>query len=184
MTPDQIRSGGGWLRRWGFRTRGFYFAALVVLFPLALWTETREDIASAWKLHAFKPMEVSPGAAVSYAGLQWQLLSFEERPNPKAADQREIIVRLQVLSPTQSATEEALPMKMIRCRPYLEDASGQRWSPVPARYKDISCFRVTRENPVMSERFIVPNARASEVQLAIIMPDERPRYLRFQRPPR
>jgi hypothetical protein len=166
------------------RIRRLSYLGLVVLLPVALWTDAREDVVDSWHRHAFKPIDVAPESAAQFTGLQWRLLSMEQKNNV-TPDRSEITVRIQVEPVTKDAVKP-----LGRCAPYLEDASGQRWSPLPSNYRQISCsglaFRddaIGGGNAVITERFVVPRARAKELTLAIVIPDARPQYLRFQRAP-
>lgn len=166
------------------RLRRLSYLGLVVLLPVTLWTDAREDVVDSWHRHAFKPIDVAPGSVAQFTGLQWRLLSMEQKNNV-TPDRTEITVRIQV----EPATKDAVKA-LGSCEPYLEDASGQRWSSLPSNYRQISCsglaFRdeaLGGSNAVITERFVVPRARSKELALAIVIPDVRPRYLRFQRAP-
>lgn len=165
------------------RTRRLCFIALAVLLPAALWTEAHEDVMRAWQGHAFKAIEVDPAQTVPFAGLSWRLLGLDATENVKLPATAEVIVSVQL----DFTSPEAI-QSLRNCQPYLEDSSGQRWSPLPSRFREVSCsqlaFRadINGKQAVFTERFAVPAARASEVNLAIVIPKEQPRYLRFQRP--
>jgi hypothetical protein len=164
------------------RIRTLSLAALVVLLPAALWTDAHEDVSGAWQHHAFKPIDAARSSTTQFAGLQWRLISLDERENVKTPDRREITVRVQVELDTPDALQA-----LRRCQAYLEDSTGRRWSPLPSINRQLSCSQLgwraaaDRTPAQLTERFAVPSARAADVGLIIVMPDERPRYLRFRR---
>lgn len=165
------------------RTRRLCFFALAVLLPAALWTEAHEDVMRAWQAHAFDAIEVDPTQSVTFGGLNWRLLELETPQNVKLPATAEVSVRVQLAFTSLEAMQS-----LRNCQPYLEDSSGQRWSPRPSRSREVSCSQLSLRADIdgkqaeFTERFLVPAARAAEVNLAIVIPKEQPRYLRFQRP--
>ena len=163
--------------------RRLCFIALAVLLPAALWTEAHEDVMRAWQGHAFNAIEVDPAQTVPFAGVRWRLLGLGATESLRLPDTSEVTVRVQL----DFTSPEAVQSLRI-CQPYLEDSSGQRWSPLPPLSREAACSRlslrtdINGRQTVCTERFLVPTARALEVNLAIVIPKERPRYLRFQRP--
>ena len=165
------------------RTRRLCWIALGVLLPIALWTHAHEDVGRAWRAHASEAVHVDPRQTIAFAGLNWSLLDWAVTENAKQPGTTEIVVRVQLSIPDRDAVKS-----LGNCWPYLEDSSGQRWSRRPPRSSEISCARLSsRADPeikqtVLSERFLIPTARVSDVSLALLIPKEQPRYLRFQRP--
>lgn len=164
------------------RTRRLCWIALGVLLPLALWTHAHEDVTRAWQAHASEPIDVDARQPITFAGFRWSLVGYDVAENLKDPSIAEVIVRVQleVLSP--NAVKD-----LGNCWPYLEDSSGQRWSRRPPLSREVSCARLSlRADPDMKqteleERFVIPAARVPEVRLALVMPKQQPRYLRFQR---
>lgn len=165
------------------RTRRICWGALGVLLPVVLWTHAHEDVRSAWSAHAFQAIDVGPKQTIAFAGLRWSLLDWAVTESVKDPGTAEIIVRVQ-LDVTSPDAVKALG----NCWPYLEDSSGQRWARRPPRSREISCARLSLradtqgEQTVLSERFVIPTARISDVSLAFVIPKQQPRYLRIQRP--
>lgn len=166
------------------RIRRHCLIALAVLLPAALWIDASEDITRVWRAYATEAIQVTPRQTTSFAGLNWRWLSHDTvwPTSQKPSETAEVAVRVEV-----DLTSAQAVKSLHECEAYLEDSSGQRWSPLPARYRETSCSRLSQasandKRAVIIERFVVPTARASDVSLAIVMPSERPRYLRFPRP--
>jgi hypothetical protein len=166
-----------------YRTRRLCWIALGVLLPLALWTHAHEDVTRAWKAHAAEPIDVDFRQSITFAGLKWNLVGYDVGKNLKDPSTAEVIVRVQVEVLSPNAVKE-----LGNCWPYLEDSSGQRWSRRPPTSREVSCARLSlRADPdtkqtELAERFVIPSARVPDVTLALVMPKQQPRYLRFQQP--
>jgi hypothetical protein len=165
------------------RTRRLCWIALGALLPIALWTHAYEDFTKARQAHTSEVLDVGFNQTVAFAGLNWRLLDWTVSHNPKKPETVEVVVRVQV----DVAAPDAVKA-LGNCWPYLEDAAGQRWARRPPLSRETSCARLSmRAEPdikqtVLSERFVIPSARVPEVNLAFVIPKQRPRYLRFQRP--
>jgi hypothetical protein len=165
------------------RMRRLCLIAVLVLLPVTLWTDAREDVVRAWTGRAFRAINVEPTQRAPFAGLQWQLLGLDATDNVKMPGRTEVVARLQL---DLSATEAVQSLR--DCQPYLEDSSGQRWSPLAPQFRQISCSQLSWRAPanskeaVVTERFIIPTERVADVRLAIVMKKEQPQYLRFDQP--
>ena len=165
------------------RTRRLCWIALGVLLPVTLWTHAHEDVTRAWRAHASEPIDIDFNQTADFAGLKWRLLEWDVSHTTKQPGMSEVTVRVQLDDPSPEAVKE-----LGNCWPYLEDASGQRWSRRPPLSREVSCARLSlRADPevkqtLLSERFVIPSARVPEVRLAFVIPKQQPRYLRFQRP--
>lgn len=164
------------------RTRRLCWIALGVLLPLALWTHAHEDFTKAWRAHTSEVIDVGPNQTIAFAGLNWSLVGYDVAENFKDPNTAEVTAHVQLDVPSHEAVKA-----LGNCWPYLEDSSGQRWSRRPPLSREISCARISmRAEPgikqtVLSERFLIPAARAKEVTLVFVIPKQQPRYLRFRR---
>ena len=164
------------------RTRRYCSFALVALLPAALWSDASENLTHVRHAYATEAIEANPKLPTTFAGLNWRLLGQDIAlpPPQKSSESIEIAVHVQV-----DLTSPQAVQSLRECQVYLEDVSGRRWSPLPNRYLDTTCSKLSQasgQQAVFTEKFVVPTARASKVNLAIVMPTERPRYLRFPRP--
>jgi hypothetical protein len=164
------------------RVRRLCWIGLAMLLPLALWTHAHEDVTRAWHAHASEPIDVDFRQTIEFAGFRWSLVGYDvgHLKDPSTA---EVIVRVQVEVLSPNAVKE-----LGNCWPYLEDSSGQRWSRRPPTSREVSCARLSlRADPdtkqtELAERFVIPSARVPDVTLALVIPKQQPRYLRFQQP--
>jgi hypothetical protein len=162
------------------RTRRLCWIALGVLLPITLWTHAHEDVTRAWRAHAGEAIDVDARQTIAFAGLNWRLVGYDVNHKPKDPGTAEVTVHVQIDVPSPDAVKS-----LGNCWPYLEDSSGQRWSRRPPLSREISCARLSmRADPevkqtVLSERFVIPSARVSDVKLVFVIPKQQPRYLRF-----
>ena len=156
--------------------------AFAVLLPAVVWMSAHEDFASARQNHATDAIEALPTQTVSFAGLSWRLLDLKATAQEKIPETTQVEVRLQI-----DITSPQAVQSLRACQSYLEDSTGQRWSAQPSRYREISCAQLpgkigaNGKHAVIIEHFLIPTHRAADVNLAVVIPKQRPRYLRFQR---
>ncbi|WP_129649407.1 hypothetical protein [Peristeroidobacter agariperforans] len=150
-----------------------------VLLPAVIWMSAREDFAIARQSRATNAIDAMPAQAAQFSGFNWRLIDLKAAPTERTPEATQVEARLQIIATAREAAQS-----MRNCRVYLEDSTGQRWSAQPSRRGDISCAQLpdidATEKPVMLvARFVIPTYRAEYVSLAVVIPKQRPRYLRF-----